>query len=117
MNSLIQTQPAVINLPVPYGGKTYTLNLARVDIVSPDFSVVTDKGSVRHSTGVQYRGIVDNNPAHIASLSITLTEKAAFFSTSEGNFVIAKEKNDYVVYNQKEMPNPEPLFCETPEVD
>src|SRR5688572_9307830 len=103
LNSLMNTKPDLVNLIVPYGDKTYTLNLAKVQVTADEFSVKTNQGNSGHDRGVQYRGIVDNNPAHIASLSITQTDKSGFFSTNEGNFVIAKDGVDFIVYNDQLM--------------
>jgi hypothetical protein len=112
LNSIMNKQPELVDLVVPYGDKTYTLNLAKVEITSEEFNVRTDKGSANHKNGVQYRGIVNNNPSHLASLSLTQTDKSAFFSTDEGNFVITREGVDFIVYNDQEMDVPVTSFCE-----
>jgi hypothetical protein len=114
LNSIMHTKPQLVNLVVPYGDKTYTLNLARVELTAGGFEVATDKGNSKHDTGVQYRGIVDNNPAQIASLNLTSTDKSAYFSTGEGNFVLTKEDSDYFVYNDQVMELPATIYCQTP---
>lgn len=116
LNSIVQTQPELLNIVVPYGEKTYILNLARVEVTATDFGVQTDKGRSSHDRNVQYRGIVDNNPAHIASLSFAAGDIMAFFSTSEGNFTITKEGLQFIVYNQNDQPVPDEILCVTPEV-
>src|SRR5690242_19975138 len=45
LNSILNTKPELLDLIVPYGDKTYTLNLAKVEITSPGFTVQTDKGN------------------------------------------------------------------------
>lgn len=115
LNSLMNTKPELVDLVVPYGDRTYTLNLARTEVLSEDFEVTTNRGNSNYrKQGVQYRGIVDGNPAHIASLSITPTDKSAYFSTDEGNFVITKEGVDFIVYNEETMDVPGIIYCETP---
>src|SRR5688572_28732560 len=116
LNSLMNTKPELVNLIVPYGDKTYTLNLARVQVTADEFSVRTSQGNSSHDKGVQYRGIVDNNPAHIASLSITKNDKSGFFSTNEGNFVIADEGVDFIIYRDQLMELPETIYCVTPDI-
>ena len=115
LNSLMNTEPELVNLIVPYGDKTYTLNLARADVLQEDFTVETDRGrGVYKRQGVQYRGIVDGNPSHIASFNLTPTDKTGFFSTDEGNFVLTKDGNDLIIYNEQTMDLPGIIYCETP---
>jgi hypothetical protein len=114
LNSILQTAPPLLDLVVPYGDKTYTLNLARVEVVSETFGVRTNAGNASFNKGVQYRGIVNNNPAHIASLSLQPGDIMGFFSTTEGNFTITKEGLEFIVYNDHDFPTPEGLIlCST----
>jgi hypothetical protein len=116
LNSILNTQPALLNLVVPFGEKTYTLNLSRVEVTATGFGVRTNNGKSQHGKSVQYRGIVDNNPQYIASLSLSTDDVMGFFSTSEGNFTITKEGLQFIVYNQNDMPVPEGILCGTPNV-
>jgi len=61
LSSLLVNAPAVLNLTVPYGGSTITLNLARVNVTAQNMNVITDKGEVEYTPGLHYRGIVNNN--------------------------------------------------------
>lgn len=117
LNSILNTKPELVNLVIPFGDETYTLHLSRTEILTEDFNVQTGKGQSRPSTGVQYRGIVNNNPEFIASMSLTKTDKSIYFSTAEGNIVIAREGNDFIIYNDKDQEMMQPLFCETLEAD
>ncbi len=116
LNSILNTQPALLNLVVPFGDKTYVLNLSRVEVTATGFGVRTNNGRAAHGKSVQYRGIVDNNPQHIASLSLSANDVTGFFSTDEGNFTITKEGLQFIVYNQKDMPVPEGILCGTPNI-
>ncbi|WP_293894956.1 M12 family metallo-peptidase [Flavobacterium sp.] len=116
LNSILNTQPTLLNLVVPFGDKTYVLNLSRVAVTAIGFDVLTNNGKAAHNQSVQYRGIVDNNPQYIASLSLSADEVTGFFSTSEGNFTITKEGLQFIVYNQKDQPIPEGILCGTPDV-
>ena len=115
LNSILQNAPALLNLEIPYGETTYTLNLARVELTGNNFRVRTNKGNDGYSKGVQYRGIVNNNPSHIASLSLTPGDISAYFSTNEGNFVITKEGVDLILYNDEQLQAPNMIFCQTPD--
>jgi hypothetical protein len=114
LNSIMHTKPELVDLVIPYGDKTYTLNLAKVEIISEDFNVRTNNGVGNAEVGVQYRGIVDGNPEQIASLNLSPDDKSAYFSTGEGNFVITKEGTEYIVYNDQVMDLPVTIFCQTP---
>ncbi len=116
LNSILNTQPALLNLVVPFGDRTYELNLARVEVTATGFDVRTNNGRVNRSKSVQYRGIVNNNPAHIASLSLSSDDVTGFFSTPEGNFTITKEGLQFIVYNQEDFPAPAGILCVTPDV-
>ena len=116
LNSILNTKPALLDITVPYGDITYTLNLARVEVTTEQFTTNSDKGNAPHNTGVQYRGIVNNNPAHIASLNLTRTDKSLFFSTDEGNFVLTKDGNDFILYNEQQMELPGIILCQTPDI-
>jgi hypothetical protein len=117
LNSIMNTKPEVVTLIIPYGDKSYTLNLAKVEVTADQFNVRTSEGGqVNHDKGVQYRGIVDNNPAHIASLSLTKTDKSAYFSTDEGNFTVIREGVDFIAYNDEMMELPATIMCVTPDI-
>lgn len=113
LSSILRTQPELINIAVPYGGRTYTLNLAKVNVTSPDLIVKTNRGVSTYAKGMQYRGIVNNNPAHVASLTISQGEVTAFFSTDEGNFILTKEGLEYIVYNDEVLTGTNLIYCQT----
>jgi hypothetical protein len=115
-STVLANSPSVLDLNVPYGSTTVKLNLARVSTTATGFSVVTDKGEVSYSQGIHYRGIVNDDPTNIASISIFDNEVMGFFSTSEGNFTIGKladGSGNYGLYNEKELPNLNNFNCGT----
>lgn len=111
LNSLMDIRPGIVSMVIPYGDIIFRLDLARIDIVDSEFQV-NNKAA---NTGVQYRGIVDGNPAHIASVSLTSTDKLIYFSTDAGNFVVTQKGKDYIVYNDHVIQSPMKLECETPD--
>ena len=120
LSTLLANKPALLNLSVPYKGKTITLNLAKVNVEGAEFSVMTDKGAVQPSHGVYYRGIVDNNELTIASVSFFVNDVMGMFATSEGNFTIGKRDDgtgNYCVFNTKELPALTSFNCSTAEPD
>jgi hypothetical protein len=115
LSSILRTTPALLDLKVPYGDKIYTLNLARVEITAGNMRVRSAQGSASYTTGVQYRGIVNNNPAWIASVSLTTKDVMGFFSTDEGNFVITKEGLDLILYNDQVLKAEGIVLCQVPD--
>ena len=113
---LLVNSPAFLNLSIPYGDQVVTLNLARVKVTGENFFINTDKGRVAYSPGIFYRGLVNNNPAQIASFSIFDDDVIGFYSTDDGNFVIGgldDGSGDYVVYNDHMLPTPAGFDCST----
>jgi hypothetical protein len=44
LNGIMHTKPELLDLVVPYGDKTYTLNLAKVEITAEEFNVRSNNG-------------------------------------------------------------------------
>lgn len=109
LNSLMNRKPEIVSIAVPYGDRVFILDLARIEITDSAFQV----NSKDANTGVQYRGIVNGNLAHIASVSFTETDKSIYFSTDAGNFVVTQKGKDFIVYNDQVIKAPITLQCET----
>jgi len=116
LNSILRTRPELLNLTIPYGDRTYTLNLARVTIAEENMNVRTNGGSIHNVESVHYRGIVNGDTTQLASVSLFPRDISGFFSTDEGNFVITKEGVDFVVYNDQLVTAPTTIVCQTPNV-
>jgi hypothetical protein len=107
LSSLKVNQPSLLELDLPIENSTVKLNLARVNITSEDFTLVTDKGQVGYAGGLHYRGIVNNDPSTIASFSVFDGKVVGFYSTSEGNFNLAQIEDGsglYGIYGSEELP-------------
>lgn len=114
VKSIMGTKPEVVSIFVPYDNRVFRLDLAKVDIVDKGFKV----NNKTPDTGVQYRGIVDGNPAHIASVNLTETDKSIVFATDEGNFIVTQKGKNFIVYNDKVIIKERvSLQCETPDVE
>src|SRR5688500_7048585 len=51
LNSILNTKPDFLDLTIPYGDRSYTLNLAKVDVTAEGFNVKTNNGNVNHDKG------------------------------------------------------------------
>jgi hypothetical protein len=114
IDALLKNNQPLINLSIPDGNKTISLNLAKVNVTAQGMTVNTDKGVSAYTPGVHYRGIVNNDPSQICSFSVFDDEVMGFYSTAEGNFVIAKMddgSNNYAVYNEKMLPSIPSFEC------
>lgn len=115
--SLFENQPALINFHVPRNGQMVNLKLARVNVTSDDFTVNTDaQNNIYYKNGIHYRGIVDGDNSSVAALSFFNGEVMGFYNNAQGNYTIGRvedEEDVFVVYNAKEMVNPESFGCFT----
>lgn len=96
LETLKKDQPATISLRLPL---TFTnaveLELVKVDILTPDFSVVrrSDDAEVDVFTGVHYRGIIKGDERSIVAISILEEEVMGLISSDQGNVVIGQLQN------------------------
>ena len=110
-----------LSLPDSSGG-TVDLELIKVDIFAPGFSVKTatpTNESLKDALGVHYRGIVRDNEQSLAAISIFKNQVVGFFSTeADGNSVVGRlEGNNpvdtHIVYAEKDLKVTTQFTCET----
>ncbi len=116
-----------ITLPLPDGkGGTVELELARVDIFAPGFSVQTAVPTTEDlsgSLGIHYRGIVKGDDRSLAAISIFENETMGFFnSETSGHSVVGRLggnnlSNDHIVYAEKDLKVRQNPFCQTTEAE
>jgi hypothetical protein len=112
-----------LNLSLPDGrGGTVELELVKVNIFAPGFSVQTSKPTeqpVNEGLGVHYRGIVRGDDHSLAAISIFEHEVMGFFSTETGgNNVVGRlggnnPADKHIVYAERDMKVSSPFHCET----
>ncbi|MBV9212014.1 MAG: FG-GAP repeat protein [Acidobacteria bacterium] len=112
-----------LSLPLPDGrGGTLELELMRVNIFAPGFSVKTSAPTnepMEESLGVHYRGIVRGDDSSVAAISIFNNEVMGFFSTEAGgNNVVGRlggknPTDKHIVYAERDMKVRSPFHCET----
>ncbi|MGB3076105.1 MAG: M12 family metallo-peptidase [Chitinophagales bacterium] len=117
MNALAAMKAAnedVIAFNFPYDDKTISLELYKVNILTEDFTVVTDQSNgeaISYSPGIYYRGIVKGDETSVAALSFFDGEMMGIVSSDQylniniGKSMKAEAKNyDYVIYSDKNLP-------------
>ena len=112
-----------ITLPIPDGkGGTVILELAKVDIFAPGFSIKTSKPTserLEEAVGVHYRGMVKGDDHSLAAISIFKHEVMGFFSTeAQGNNVIGRlggnnPTNKHILYAEKDLKASFDFHCDT----
>lgn len=108
-------------LPAKDYGKV-ELELARVDILTPDFTVRSSNGqAVPCQLGAHYRGVVRGIPGSLAAISVFNNEVMGMYSTPErGNVVLgrlsgANPENLHILYAQRDLKKNPSLFCAMPD--
>ena len=117
MNALATMKAAndeFITFSFPYDDRNITLELYKVNILTDDFTVVTDQSNgeaISYTPGIYYRGIVKGDENSLAALSFFDGEMMGVVSTEQydniniGKSQDASAKNyDYVIYSDKHLP-------------
>ncbi|WP_276131886.1 M12 family metallo-peptidase [Polluticoccus soli] len=119
LETIVEYRPMLITLHV--GG--YELELARYDIITPDFSVneATAEGSMPfvYNPGVYYRGVVKGVPGSLAAFSFFSGDVYGLFSLpGGGNMVVEQVKKGvtagkYILYNDRDQQLSASVGCGT----
>ncbi len=120
---LLTEDTPFMSLSLPGGnGGTVELELVKVNIYAPGFSVktATSNGSaVAGEDGAHYRGIIKGDPTSLAAISVFENEVMGFYATrAEGNTVIGRlggnnPDNRHIVYADKNLKVSPEYSCET----
>ena len=120
---LLEDNVEFLTLSLPDGsGETVDLELIRVDIFAPGFSLNTaapTDESLKDALGVHYRGIIRGNERSLAAISIFKNEIMGFFSSEPGgNSVIGRFGGDnpfdtHIVYAERDLKVTNNFTCDT----
>jgi len=124
---IVQEKTAAMTLALPDGqGGEVELELVRVDILAPGFTVTTSrptKENFSDSLGVHYRGIVKGDERSLAAISVFPGEVMGFYSTeSGGNSVVGRLGGDnpgdtHVLYAEQDLKATSTFECDTQDMD
>ena len=125
LGRLRATAPKAITLVLPSAaGRSVELELVKVDVVTPDFKVVTSDSrgaSVPYEGGLHYRGVVKGEGGSLAAVSVFADEVMGIFrSPTEGTVVLGRlggdnARNDHVLYAERDLQGTKPFTCATQE--
>jgi len=113
----------LMSVPVG-GGRQIELELTQVNIVAPDFKVVTASGRTEFiaPTGYFYHGIVKGDLGSLAALSVFGDEVRLLVADEAGNYVLGalgpadeKKSSNYIFYNDRKLKVKHPFECHIPE--
>ncbi|HVG29516.1 MAG TPA: M12 family metallo-peptidase [Pyrinomonadaceae bacterium] len=124
IENILTENAGFLTLPLPDGkGATIELELVKVNIFAPGFTVKTSKPttnkSINESLGIHYRGIVKGNDRSLAVISIFKNEVMGFFSTEvDGNFTVGRVGGNnpidkHILYAEKDLKVRSKFHCET----
>ena len=118
--SLLTAALPAIKLELPFNNEMLDIELVQVNVLSDDFKVITSSSGglpADYTPGLFYRGIVNDNPSTLATLSVFENEVIGLFSTSkDGTLVLGCLKNsgaDYILYADKALVDPPAMKCGT----
>jgi hypothetical protein len=121
VQTILQARPDNLTLVVPSGTGNIELELFKTNLVTPDFSVVTNSSGdkpVQYNPGMHYWGIIKGDNSSIAAISIFDHEVMGMISSpSRGNLILGKLENDlqerHILYNQNELKTQPAIECLT----
>lgn len=119
IDQLLHRQPDAIAFQIPQeDGSSLTLELAKVEILAPEFEAGMiqngEKTPVPVHRAVHYRGILRGDPASVACLSITGSGLSAMVATKDGTFQLARMEDGssgYVFYKTANLHAASPNAC------
>ncbi|MDX1910981.1 MAG: M12 family metallo-peptidase, partial [Saprospiraceae bacterium] len=117
---LYQTAPTALRFSIPNGDETtIELELAQVEILSPDFKLSSDtKDNLPFERNLHYRGIAAGNPATVACLSISNNGLTAMVADASGTYELGQMEDgtgNYLFYKTENLKIPSPNQCHADE--
>ena len=116
LGRLHQEKPENILLHLPYHGQELTAELYRCEVVSADFSILTEQGPQdAMPAGLHYRGVLRGTGFPVA-FSFFEEEVMGLCALESGNMVLGQlqetgNRRSYILYNDNEMGTASPFQC------
>ena len=118
--SIVQQSPSAVTLNIPFNNRNIAIELVRVNIFTPNFSVRTSTNKNEpYTPGKYYRGIIKGNSNSVAAFSFFNNELYGIISDSlNGNIVVGKvlqpgNENEYIIYSDKNLLRSSSNTCKT----
>lgn len=115
LQKLVADKPETLSFTVPYNGVDVNVNLYKDNILADDFTARNEKGqTINYTPGVYYKGIIGNDMTSLVAFSFFEGNIMGIASSPEfGNLVLgkSKDKQDFVVYSDKNLIGQNPFVC------
>lgn len=118
LRELWQLKSPNIDIIVPVSRhQSFELQLSQIQVLADDFVLTTSDNRTfdwSANQGVFYRGIVKGNPNSLVSLSLFEKSIRVLIADDGGNYVLApmgKQKQQYILYNDKKLKKKNPFQC------
>ncbi len=121
LENLLSNAPNTISIIIPnINGDNFELELAKVAILTPEFSVGTlgayAQDNIAVSLGVHYRGIIRNKPQSVVAVSISADGLMVMITDENGNYQVGKLEDgteQYILYRSADLRAANPFNCLT----
>lgn len=108
--------PKTVTLALPSASGTVELELVKVDVTTPDFTVLTSDSngaSVPYTPGLHYRGVVKGARGSLAAVSLFADEVFGIYRTGGETVVIGRAGDDHVLYRESDLTAARAFDCGT----
>lgn len=126
LQTLMTTQPEALVLALPYRGEMVKVELLKVQVLTPDFQVVTSKSNglpVASETGLHYRGRIVGEENSLAAFSFFQQEVMGMLSDDRhgdrvlGRIDLPGNERNYILYADANLKARNAFSCEAIEVN
>jgi hypothetical protein len=123
LDAFLKSAPksVTLRLPAPEGGAV-ELELVKVDIFTPDFTVVTSRSKGRPvavERGLHYRGVVKAVPGSLAAVSVFRDEVMGIYRIDDQAVVLGRlaqnKAGDHVLYAERDLRGSNKYTCDMPD--
>lgn len=118
-NLVWETAPEALSMELPnVYGEDFVLELAKVDILAPDFKLGTlgvhAQDNLPYQSGVHYRGSLAGDPQAIVAFSFFPNGVMGLIANKDGNYTVGKLEDGserYVIYRSADLRESNPARC------
>jgi hypothetical protein len=95
LSEIMKTRNDYIKFSLPHETKTINILLKQVSIITPDFSLLYDRGTYSNAfLGLHYQGVVQGDPNSIVAFSIFNDEITGLIATKNETLEFGKLRNE-----------------------
>lgn len=122
ISDVLKAKPEALTMSVPSDNGNIELELVKVNVYAPDFTVTTNKNETFRALNkeVHYRGVVKGSSQSIAAISIFDQRIMGMISLEDGNLILGEVEGNnashkHVLYNDRNLKSRSNFNCGTPD--